>query len=172
MAAKTTAHIPKGESQKVPKGLRLSEAAALLELSPSTLRRYVKAGKLKASLSSGKYGNEYRIRPAVLKAFALESLKRDLSDEEVEEVEALSHTQATPPPPVAYTELYERLIELTAEATRYKALSEVSESTLRSAEESYKTQIAELLMEKKQLEERIQTLEAPKRWSLFRRRAE
>jgi len=171
MATKRTASKPNRGPEKAPAGLRLSEAATLLELSPSTLRRYVKTGKLKASQAPGKYGSEYRIRPAVLQAFALETLNLNLSLEDLEGVKALSHTQDTPPPLAGYTELYERLIELTAEATRYKALSEVSESTLRSAEESYKTQIAELLMEKKQLEERIQTLEAPKRWSLFRRRA-
>jgi len=171
MATKSTAPKPNRGPEKAPTGLRLSEAATLLGLSPSTLRRYVKTGKLKASRAPGKYGAEYRIRPAVLQAFALETLNLTLRLEDLEGVEVLPHAQATPPPPAAYTELYERLIELTAEATRYKALSEVSDSTLRSAEESYKTQIAELLMEKRVLEEKLQTLEERKRWSLFRRRS-
>jgi excisionase family DNA binding protein len=171
MATKSSAPKTQRGPEKTPVGLRLSEAAALLELSPSTLRRYVKAGKLKASQSPGKYGSEYRIRPAILQAFALETLNLNFSLEDLEGVKALSHTQATPPPPVAYTELYERLIDLTAEATRYKALSEVSESTLRAQEEEYKAQIAELLMEKRVLEEKLQTLEERKRWSLFRRRS-
>lgn len=170
MGTRSTAPKTLRGPEKAPTGLRLTEAAALLELSPSTLRRYVKAGKLKASLYSGKYGSEYRIRPSVLKTFTLQTLKRELRDEELEEVEVLSHSRATPPPLAGSAELYERLIELTAEATRYKALCEVSESTLRSAEEDYKKQIAELLLEKRQLEEKVQTLEARKRWSLFRRR--
>jgi hypothetical protein len=170
MATKSTISKTHRGPERAPTGLRLSEAATLLELSPSTLRRYVKSGKLKASQAHGKYGAEYRIRPAVLKAFALETLHLDLRDEELEGVEALSHSRATPPPLAGYTELYERLIELTAEASRLKALSEVSESTLRAQEEDYKKQIGELLMEKKALEERIQNLEARKRWSLFRRR--
>lgn len=151
-------------------GLRLSEAAELLEVSPSTLRRYVKAGKLKATQTKGKYGAEYRIHPAVLRVWALDTLGLEVSEEELEGVEALHHTQASPPPSLGYTELYERLLELTEQATRYKTLSELSESTLRAQEEDYKRQIAELSQEKKTLEERIQTLEARKGWSLFRRR--
>jgi excisionase family DNA binding protein len=155
--------------ERAPVGLLLSEAAALLEVSPSTIRRYVKGGKLKASRVAGKYGAEYRIHPSVLKAFALEALGIVLAEEDLEGVKAHTYMHGTPPPSEDVTELYERLIALTEEATRYKALSEVSESTRREAEEHYRAQIAELQYEKKLLEETVQTLETRKGWRPWRR---
>jgi len=58
-------------------------------------------------------------------------------------------------------DLYERLLALTAETTRYKTLAEVSESTLREAEQHYKEQIAELQAEKAALEARLAEVERP-----------
>jgi len=170
MANRTTATPPSRDGGKASAGLRLTEASALLEVSPSTLRRYVKAGKLKASQITGKYGPEYRIRPAVLKAFALETLDLNLRDEDLEGVESSSHRPDTPPPPPAYTALYERLIELTGEVERYRALSEVSDSSLRAAEADFQEQVGRLTQENKALEERLAALEGRGLWARIRGR--
>jgi excisionase family DNA binding protein len=160
--------------------LRLAEAATLLDLSRSTLRHHVKAGTLKATRAPGKYGEEYRIRPAVLKVFALETFGISLEDSDFEALPMAEGVTTISKPsaivsPLAESErgLYERLIAATEEATRYKALCEVSESTRREAAEAeaqYKDQIAELLQEKVALQERLEALEARGLWGrLFRR---
>src|SRR5674476_911203 len=108
----------------------LAEVAALLELAPSTLRRYVKAGKLKATRAPGKYGEEYRIKPTVLKVFALETFSIVLEDADLEEalaiaegVQTLPKSSAIPSPmPETERELWERLLAASNEAERYKAL--------------------------------------------------
>jgi excisionase family DNA binding protein len=153
------------------KTISLAEAAALCRLSPSTLRRYVKAGKLKASRVRGRYGEEYRIRPAVLKVFALEVLGLTLAAEDMEGLEGVDYTHPEQPYP-GLVELYERLLEATAEATRYKALCEVSEGTHREAEEDYKAQLAALMAEraaladeKAALQERLEALEHRGFWA-------
>ena len=169
MAKASKSSQPSEHVRAVPAGLLLSEAAALIGVSPTTLRRYVKGGRLKASQVAGKYGAEYRIHPAVLRAFALEALGIVLTEEDVAGVKVNTHSQDSPPPSADLVELYERLLALTEEATRYKALTEVSENTRRESEAHYQAQIAELLHEKKALEERLQTLEARKGWRPWRR---
>jgi len=163
--------------------LRLAEAATLLDLSRSTLRHHVKAGTLKATRAPGKYGEEYRIRPAVLKVFALETFGISLEDSDFEALPMAEGVTAISKPsaiasPLAESErgLYERLIAATEEATRYKAICEQSESTFRDKEraarlaegavEQYKVQVAELLQEKTALEARLAELEKhrPRRW--------
>lgn len=42
-------------------GLSIKEAASAIGVSPKTVRRLVKDGKLPAELCAGKYGSEYRI---------------------------------------------------------------------------------------------------------------
>ncbi|TEU04065.1 MAG: helix-turn-helix domain-containing protein [Dehalococcoidia bacterium] len=42
-------------------GLSIKEAASAIGVSPKTVRRLVKDGKLPAELRAGKYGSEYRI---------------------------------------------------------------------------------------------------------------
>jgi MerR family copper efflux transcriptional regulator len=42
-------------------GLSISQAARKLGVSTRTVRRYIKAGKIKAELVSGQFGEEYRI---------------------------------------------------------------------------------------------------------------
>jgi MerR family copper efflux transcriptional regulator len=42
-------------------GLSIKEAAAAMGVSPKTVRRLIKDGKLPAELHNGKYGREYRI---------------------------------------------------------------------------------------------------------------
>ena len=127
--------------------LTLREAAEALGLSMGTVRSYVKKDKLKASQRRGRFGDEYRIRPAVLSAFAAErGLELD--------TEALGQdTTATPVEPSGdmpadVRELYERLLSATEEATRYKSLCEVSESTKAEADQEHQAAIAELRHER------------------------
>ena len=42
-------------------GLSIKEAASVIGVSPKTVRRFIKDGKVPAELYAGKYGNEYRI---------------------------------------------------------------------------------------------------------------
>lgn len=52
------------------------------------------------------------------------------------------------------SDLYERLLKATEEATRYKVLCEVSESTRHETEEHYQAEIAELQARVKELDRR------------------
>lgn len=145
-------------------GLRLTEAAALLDVSASTLRRYVKDGRLKASLVKSKYGTEYRILPAVLKVFAHDLFSINLSEGDLEGVKASKappEASSVDSPDVGTVALFERLLVLKdeaadyrAQAERYRALSEVSDSTRHESEVHYKAQIAELQSEIAELRSR------------------
>ena len=126
------------------KTISLAEAAALCRLSPSTLRRYVKAGKLKASRVRGRYGEEYRIRPAVLKVFALEVLGLTLAAEDMEGLEGVDYTHPEQPYP-GLVELYERLLR-PRRATVTRPVRSLR-GYHREAEEDYKTQLAALMAE-------------------------
>jgi excisionase family DNA binding protein len=165
-------------------GLRLTEAAALVGVSASTLRRHVKAGRLKASQTAGTYGQEYRVLPAVLRAFALEAFGVEVSEEALEVVKASKrppNASALDTLDVDRMKLVDLLLaakdeasEYRAQAERYKAICEQSEDTKRKiqeaaaleAEKRYQAQVAELLQEKTALQERLAELEKP---GLFRR---
>jgi|SRR5665647_2724272 len=100
--------------------LTLRETAAALGLSVGTIRAHVKAGRLAASTVTGKYGPEYRLRPAVVAAYAAEHLGLEL------DADALGKgSQGSAGAPMAedVRELYERLLTATEEATRYRALN-------------------------------------------------
>lgn len=125
--------------------LSLREAAKVLGLSMGTVRAYVKAGRLQAATVAGKYGPEYRLRPAVVAAYAAEHLGLSL--------DAATLTRGTKGPTGEalgedVRELYERLLTATADATRYKALAEQTESTKAEAERHYQAMIAELQHER------------------------
>uniref|UniRef100_A0A7C4LZX9 Helix-turn-helix domain-containing protein n=1 Tax=candidate division CPR3 bacterium TaxID=2268181 RepID=A0A7C4LZX9_UNCC3 len=49
--------------------MTLSQAAQLLKVSEKSIRRYIKAGRIKAVLIKGERGNEYRINKEQLKVF-------------------------------------------------------------------------------------------------------
>lgn len=162
-------------SRAAREGLSLSEAAGLLDVSQSTLRRYVKTGELKASQVPGKFGTEYRILPTVLKVFALSRFSIELTDEELEEVKSpggpSNPVGLNTPEPTDTVALYERLLilkdeaaEYRAQAERFRALSEVSDSTRRESEAHYQAQIAELQAEKTTLEARVTELSTRRRW--------
>jgi len=105
--------------------LTLREAAAALGLSVGTVRQHVKGGRLAAVQTVGKHGPEYRLRPAVVAAFGADRLGLELDPDSL----------GKPAPPVTagedVRELYERLLQATEEATRYKALSTASETHYR-----------------------------------------
>jgi multidrug efflux pump subunit AcrA (membrane-fusion protein) len=138
-------------------GLTLREAAAALGLSVGTVRAHIRAGRLGAGQEVGKYGPEYRIRPAVLTAFAADRLGLTLDPA------ALRHSRQGASG-VALSddsrELYERLLTVTEEATRYKALVQVSESTREAAEREYQAQLAELQHERTLAADRAEAAEA------------
>lgn len=57
------------------KEYNLKEACELLEISPSTIRRWVKLGKLEANLKNGPYGEEYFVtHEAIEKALAKKTI--------------------------------------------------------------------------------------------------
>jgi len=97
--------------------LTLRETAAALGLSVGTVRGHVRAGRLAATQAVAKHGPEYRLRPAVVAAFAAERLGLELD----------AAALGKPPPAAAagedVRELYERLLVATEAATRYRALA-------------------------------------------------
>lgn len=130
--------------------LSLRDAAAALGLSMATVRSYVKAGRLKATKERGKFGAEYRIRPAVLSAFAAEALGLEVDLDALRAPQG-SPGQTTGSPAEASEDvvaLYERLVTATEEAARFKAIAEISESTKREAEEAYQAMLAAVRAER------------------------
>lgn len=115
--------------------LTLREAAAALGLSVGTVRAHVKAGRLAATQSVGRYGPEFRLRPAVVAAFAAERYGLEL------DADALGKPAETGAPSEDVRELYERLLAATEEATRYKALTAANE-------EHYREEVARLHAER------------------------
>jgi MerR family transcriptional regulator, copper efflux regulator len=67
----------------------ISEAAELLKLSPKTIRRYIKAGKLPSTKIPTKFGDEYRITeiPDSLKQEALTNFESQLTTDVVSQDE-------------------------------------------------------------------------------------
>jgi hypothetical protein len=122
----------------------LRDAAKVLGLSIATVRAYVKAGKLQAATRVGKYGPEYRIRPAVVAAYGREHMGLDLDADRI----ARPMGKAGEPVDADVRDLYERLLAATADATRYKALAEYTESTKAEAERHYQALLAEVQAER------------------------
>jgi hypothetical protein len=122
-------------------GLTLREAAAAVGLSMGTLRGHIREGRLAAEQVTGKYGPEYRIRPAVLAAFAAERLGKTLDAATLRR----PRTGVDGAPMAADArELYERLLSATEEATRYKALAAASDEARELAATDYAAAVAEL----------------------------
>lgn len=143
--------------------LTLRQAAAALGVTVGTVRQHVKAGRLGASTVVGKYGPEFRIRPAILAAFGRDRYGLELDAEEL----------ARPPQgelgqPLAEQtrELYERLLQATEEATRYRALNAAESDHFR--EEVARLQ-AERDAAKAQAEEAAAELERIRARGFFRR---
>lgn len=124
--------------------LTLREAAEALGLSVGTVRGHVKAGRLRAATVTGKFGPEYRLRPAVVARFAADRYGLRLDPA------TMKGQQGPQAAPVAddMRELYERLLAATADVARFKALAEQAESTQAEAASHYQAQIAELRHER------------------------
>ena len=121
-------------------------AARLLGVSPQAVRTHLRAGSLKASKRQGTFGETWYFRPAVLRAFAVEHYGRETPEEGL-----APSTPAPTPQPLQgedVRELYERIVALTEEATRYKTIAETSESTKAAAERDYQAMLAELAQER------------------------
>ena len=136
--------------------LTLRDAAKVLGLSMGTVRAYVKSGRLQAATVAGKWGPEYRLRPTVVAAYGAEHLGLEL------DADALARGakgQAGEALAEDVRELYERLLTVTADATRYKALAEQTESTKAEAERQYQAMIAELQHERDAAQEKADAAE-------------
>ena len=143
-------------------------AGRALGITPQAVRNHLRSGKLKGKKVPGKFGPEWHFRPAVLQAFAAEHYGR--------EVDATPATPGKPSPAVTpenpgdMRELYERLLAVTADLSRYKALAEHNGSELGRAEEQYRGMIAELQHERDAEHARAEELAARLAAPWWRRR--
>lgn len=131
-----------------PADLTLRESAAALGLSVGTVRAHIRAGRLHATQVVAKHGPEYRLRPAVVAAFGAERLGLELDADSL----------GKPAPPVGAVgedvrELYERLLQATETATRFKALNAASD-------EHYRDEVARLQAERDEAQARAADLAA------------
>jgi len=60
-------------------GLSIKEAASAIGVSPKTVRRFIKDGKVPAELCVGKYGKEYRILNIPPSLVANKPLEKDIA---------------------------------------------------------------------------------------------
>jgi len=101
----------------------INEAAELLKLSPKTIRRYIKAGKLSSIKTPSKFGEEYRITeiPESLKQEALaqseEEAKTEVIQPEAQKNNALDAQQL-------YQENMRLAIQIGAATERIRQLEE------------------------------------------------
>jgi DNA-binding transcriptional MerR regulator len=121
--------------------LSLREAADTMNVTPGTIRSYIRAGKLKAVQVPSKYGPAYEIRGSVLKAFAAtKGMEID-----VEKAQETSPGQTMGAPVSAeVAELQHRLDVALAEVNTFKALTEKAGEASAHVEELLKERIAEL----------------------------
>jgi len=128
----TAANVQDSDQDSGRTVLELRTAARFLNTSPDALRKRIKRGSAQGYKEDGRW------------LVVVDTLDRPTGQDRTER-----------PDTSELANLYERLLEATEEATRYKAISEVSEST-------YTAQIAELQMEKTELEKRL--AEATRPW--------
>lgn len=142
--------------QRRQEDFTLREAAAAVSLSVGTLRAHIRAGRLAAPQVVGKWGPEYRIPPAVLVDFARERLGMTLEPATLRRAR-----QGIVGEPMAadVRELYERLLSVSEEATRYRALAEVSESTRAADAEHFAAEVARLQHERDEARENASAAE-------------
>ena len=138
-------------------GLTLREAAAARGLSMGTVRGHIRAGRLAAVQSVGKFGPEWRIRPAVLAAFAADRLGLTLDAAALRRPQQGQGGQALGGDT---RELYERLLTATEEATRYRALAAASEDARAAAEREHAATVAELRHERDAAREKAEAAQA------------
>ena len=125
--------------------LTLRDAAKALGLSMGTVRAKVKAGTLQAATVAGKWGPEYRLRPAIVAAYAAEHLGLELDAAALARGARGQVGQAIAED---VRDLYERLLVVTGDVARYKALAESTGSALSDAERDYQATLAELRHER------------------------
>lgn len=128
-----------------PQTLTLAAAKAWSGLTAVTLRKYIADGRIEATRSRGRHGDAWAIDAASLAAFVLAQYGRELPP-------TLSHP-VTPghenvSDPVTKDDLYARIVELTEEVGRYKALAASAEATNERVEAGLRTTIVELRAER------------------------
>lgn len=118
--------------------VELRTAARFLRTTPEAVRKRIQRGKLEAYKEDGRW------------LVLVDTMDRP-------DAKVQGHGQDVSTPTI---DLYERLLQATEEATKYRVLCEVAESSRQQAEEDYRRQIAELLSEKRGLEDQLQVEQA------------
>jgi MerR family transcriptional regulator, copper efflux regulator len=114
----------------------ISETAELLKLSPKTIRRYIKAGKLPSTKVPTKFGDEYRIT----------EIPESLKQEAMIQTESQSHTDVVP------------LEEIENQDDNKLDIQALYQENIRMA-----AQLGAASERIRQLEEQLKLLEAPKK---------
>lgn len=136
------------QESPTPVTLSLATASRLSGVSQPTIRKHIAAGHLEAQKEPGKFGDTWRIEPAILAEFVQRQYGRTIT---------LSHLTPNPvpgPPPEtgstreSAAELRRMLDEKLEELGRYKALVEASEAADRRVEDLLNARIAELQHER------------------------
>jgi len=109
----------------------IAEAAELLNLSPKTIRRYIKSGKLPSTKVPTKFGDEYRITEIP------EALKQEAAEQEETQKSVDIVTPREEPVPLDTQQLYQENMRLAAQ------LGAATER-IRQLEDQIKTQVAQL----------------------------
>jgi len=125
--------------------LTLAMAAKVAGVSEVTLRKHLKAGRLEAVKTAGRYGAEWAIDVDTLAAFVRKQYSRELG--------RFAATTATIPPTATEStetpsEVRRRLEETLQELGRYKAIAETSQDAAADVERILKEQLAEVRAER------------------------
>lgn len=128
-----------------PQTVTLAAAKAWSGLTAVTLRKYIAEGRIEATRSRGRHGDAWAIDAASLAAFVLEQYGRGLPPTPSHPVTP-GHENASDP--VTKDDLYARIVELTEEVGRYKALHAAAETTNERVEAGLRTTIVELRAER------------------------
>lgn len=114
----------------------ISEAAALVERHPNTIRQRIRSGQLKATVEPGRFGDEYRIsRDDLVAAGLLRDPVFSTGEDEVPPAAEAARQPSGEAAPAALLDLFQRheqamyrLGYLQAELERNRALAETAES--------------------------------------------
>lgn len=125
--------------------LSLREAADAMNVTPGTIRSYIRTGKLKAVQVPSKYGPAYEIRSSVLKAFAA---TKGIEIDVAKAPETPPGQAMGTPVPAEVAELQHRLDMALAEVNTYKQLTEKAGEASAHVESLLNDRIAELRTER------------------------
>jgi len=140
--------------------INLADAAKLLRVNRQTVRNLLHAGQIKGVKTDGKFGPQWMFDLNEIKRIARQRYKRTITPEEITAVLEPPEPEPTAEIPDSVRQLYERLLTLTEETTRYKALAEISESTRAEQEKHYQDELARLRYEAQAAQEKAAELAA------------